>query len=240
MKKAIYFLIYIVLLSSFIPGGVVFAAKWNPFAKNPIILNLISYNPAREDYIKKECEKFSEIYNDIIVNISYETNKKSKIALDIDENGNFLPIVNETEIIPVEFDGIGIMYDKSILDSQIKLPQTFRELEYLCKDLIKNDISPFDGNNLELFKNNVFLQKFVKANSFNKLSKHAMKVISLKDYTEIKDKSESFGFIPFPKSNTLSENKLFAHIESALLISYDAPGKVREAGQKFISFINNN
>ncbi len=239
MKKAIYFLIYVVLLSSFIPGGVVFAAKWNPFAKNPIILQLISFNPNKQDLIKTECEKFTSIYNDIIVNVSYESEKNNKIALNFDENGDFLPVINETEIIPIEFDGVGIMYDKSIFQDK-NLPQTFRELETLCKKLIQNDISPFDGNNTALLENNQFLKKFVIANSFKKLETKAMKLVSLKEYAAIKQKSDDFGFIPFPKSNTVSDNKLFASVETALLISYDAPSKVKEAGQKFISFYNNN
>ncbi len=67
-----------------------------------------------------------------------------------------------------------------------------------------------------------------------------MRIISIKDYSKNTSSFKNYGFIPFPKSNTATENKIFASIETALLISYDASNKEREAGMKFINFFNNN
>lgn len=234
-KKLVLFCFIISFFSLF---SSLYAIKWNGLFVKDTILDLYTYNEKTNEMYEEISSKFSSIHSNIKLNIVFKPEEKPIIGIKIDDEG--LPSFNTTNnsMVPICFDGLGLTYDKSFFtELGIKKPETFRELENLCKILYKKSFVPFDRvpeKIPETFK------KFVKANTrkIGGAEKSVFQFVSFKDFCENGEKYSGQGFMCLPISNDINKNNLYAKVDAAIAIFDNSDEKVKNAGEVFIKWLN--
>lgn len=234
-KKLVLFCFIISFLSLF---SSLYAIKWNSLFVKDTVLDLYTYNEKTNEIYEELSSKFSSIHPNIQLNIVFKPEEKPIIGIKINDDG--LPTLNATNnsMVPVSFDGLGLAYDKKILEENgIKVPETFRELESACKALYKKSFVPFDRVPEKIPEN---FKKFVKTN-IRKIAgseKSIFEFVSFNDFCQNSDKYAGHGFMCLPISNDVNKNNLYAKVDAAIAIFENSDEKVKNAGEIFIKWLN--
>ena len=237
MKKKINALIIcIIILLSLIFSSVT-AFKWN-FFKPSVVLDLYTYDYDIFEFYQNISHRFSTVHPNIMLNIILKADETPVIGIKIDEDG--LPIFKSSKnaMLPINFVGIGLAYNKEIFTKHnLCIPKTFREMENVCKILHENSIVPFDTIPENLPK--AFIQ-FVKANTKPHLKDKtvAFKFVNLNEYSSNAEKFYNFGFMNIPISNDISKNTLYADVNAAIAVFSDSHDILKNASNVFIKWLN--
>lgn len=199
--------------------------------------------------------------------------------------------------VPMDFAGIGIIYNKDIFAKyNLAVPTTYLELQKVAATLKKNGVTPFSGLLKENWSighfiallhgsmlgakvGNTGIDTFVSEMNTGKTTfdagidsaalfavmdwyvanmdanaaemnwneqqaayiegKAAMMVQGLWALPAAKDNpSLKSGFFPFPWSNTASDNRFYADVDSTFAVSAQSPKEKQEAALLFINWLN--
>lgn len=244
------------LISFTVVVSSMYAISWIYPSKPQTTLELYVYNSNQINYYQKLSKLFSETNKKIEVQVITKLDETPIIGVSLDNNA--IPILKPSKknILPIAFDGNGIIYFKNIFEKNgITVPSTFREFEQVCSKLNEIGITPFQ-NNLEnpqetiLFNENDTLIKKEKINKFSSLiasnkicnqnDDYAMRFDTYSNYTKLSSEDNNLGFFPFLMSNDSKKNEMFAKVDAAIVVFADSEIKLQNAGIEFISWLKTN
>lgn len=236
-KKFVLLIISIFFISTLVSST--YAFKWNNIFKQNVVLDLYTYNDESYELYKKLSKDFSLIYPHISFNIINNTNDKYSLEIPTDQEGRTSFNLNNNNLLPVIFDGNGVIYSKKIFNElNLQVPKTFRELEQLCSELFNNNIVPF-ANNSKNYSSKI--QNFIKANTRPFQDKMTcMDFVTLKEFNENSDKYKNYGFMPLPTTNDCNKNYLYVNVDVALMVYSDSQQSIKDASSYFLDWLKLN